>query len=181
MLASYARHDYSAVPTALGLDGNERVVDAGGGMGVLAHLLLDAHAGLKVTVLDRPEVLERASATPRAGLSWQAGDLFSPWGIEGDAVVLARVLHDWPDPEAGLILHHAREALPAGGRLFIVEMVLPEAGFAGSLCDLHLLMATGGQERTEDAYRRLMDEAGFTLNELRRIPALPSILVGVAR
>lgn len=43
-------------------------------------------------------------------------------------------------PRPGLILRHAREAIPAGGRLFIVEMVLPEAGFAGSLCDLHLLM-----------------------------------------
>lgn len=181
MLRSYARHDYVAIPSALALEGRERVIDAGGGGGTLAHLLLDTYPGAQVTVLDRPEVIAHASGSPRSRLSWKAGDFFLPWGIEGDAVVLARVLHDWADPDATVILRHAREALPVGGRLFIVEMVLPETGFAGSLCDLHLLVATGGQERTESAYRKLMDEAGFMLTGVRRIPALPSILVGVAQ
>lgn len=181
MLGSYARHDYAAVPAALALDGKEHVIDAGGGLGILAHLLLDTYPGVAVTVLDRPEVVAHASGNPRSRLSWKAGDLFSTWGIEGDVVMLARILHDWADADATLILRHARAALPAGGRLFVVEMVLPEAGFAGALCDLHLLVATGGQERTESAYRKLMDKAGFTLTEVRRIPALPSILVGVAQ
>jgi len=33
MLGSYARHDYSGVPAALGLTGAERLIDAGGGLG----------------------------------------------------------------------------------------------------------------------------------------------------
>jgi hypothetical protein len=181
MLRSYARHDYTSVPAALGLQGTERVIDAGGGLGTLAHLLLDAYPDLHVTVLDRPEVIAQSSETACLGLAWKAGDLFSSWGIEADAVVLARVLHDWADPEASRILRHAREALPLGGRLFIVEMLLSETGFAGALCDLHLLVATGGKERAESAYRKLLDDAGFALSEVRRIPALPAILVGVAQ
>lgn len=182
MLRSYARHDYPLVPAALGLRGDERVVDAGGGLGTLAHLLLDAHPGLSVTVLDRPKVVELGAGTgERAGLAWRAGDIFEPWLIEADVVVLARILHDWDDEPARRILHHARVALGGRGRLFIVEMVLPETGFSGALCDLHLLVATGGRERTEAGYRRLLDEAGFSLREVRRLAALPSVLMAVPR
>lgn len=59
-------------------------------------------------------------------------------------------------------------------------MVLSDDTMAGSLCDLHLLVATGGRERTLDAYRRLLASADFELTEVRRVPTLPSILVAVA-
>ncbi len=182
MLMSYALHDYAAVPAALELRGDERVIDAGGGLGALAEFLVEKYPDLDVMLLDRPEVIEQAM---RLGLgnrvALRATDLFHPWGVEGDAVLLARVLHDWDDRLAVALLRHARRALPVSGRLFVVEMLLPEGGVAGSLCDLHLLMATGGRERTAGEYASLLDAAGFDLEGIRRIPALPSIIVGVAR
>ena len=182
MLTSYARHDYAAVPAALGLRGDEQVIDAGGGHGTLAGLLVEAYPGLRVTVLDRPEVVERAACGSRAdGVTFRAADLFGPWGVEGDAVILARVLHDWDDARALRILCRARRALPSGGRLFVVEMVLVEGGSAGGLCDLHLLVATGGRERTASEYATLLDRAGFAFHGVRRLPALPSVIVGLAR
>lgn len=182
MLASYALHDYPAAPAALDLRGDEHVIDAGGGLGALARLLTDEHPALRVTVLDRPEVVEQATRRGLGGrIRLRSADLFEPWGIEGDAVVMARVLHDWDDAPALRLLHRARRALPSGGRLFVVEMVMPENGVAGSLCDLHLLMATGGRERTAAEYAALLGEAGFGFDGVRRIPALPSIVVGVAR
>ena len=181
MLSSYALHDYAAVPAAFGLRGDERAIDAGGGMGAMARLLVEAHPGLRVTVLDRPEVVERAEHHGRDHrVTFRALDLFGSWDIEGDAVILARVLHDWDDARALRLLRHARHALRPGGRLFVVEMILPEDGSAGGLCDLHLLMATGGRERTESDYVVLFGEAGFAYDGVRRLPALPSIIVGVA-
>ena len=149
MLRSYARHDYALLPEALSLRGNERVVDAGGGFGTLAMNILSAHPDVHVTVLDRPEVVEQArnGLGSVAGLSWLPGDLFEPWGVHADVVILARVLHDWDDEDAVRILSQARAALPSGGRLFIIEMLMSEQGVSGALCDLHLLMATGGRER----------------------------------
>jgi hypothetical protein len=111
----------------------------------------------------------------------RACDLFEPWHLEADAVVLARVLHDWNDSDALRILRHARATLSPGGRLFIVEMVIPLNGVAGSLCDLHLLMATGGQERTAAEYTSLMERSGFAFSDVRQLSALPSVIVGVAR
>ena len=182
MLASYALHDYAAVPAALGLRGDERVIDAGGGLGALAGLLVESYPSLRVTVLDRPEVVQRA-ARGRHGdrVTFQAADLFGPWGVEGDAVVFARVLHDWDDAPALRLLRHARHALPSGGRLFVVEMVPVEGGSAGGLCDLHLLVATGGRERTASEYATLLDRTGFAFHDVRRLPALPSVVEGVAR
>ena len=144
-------------------------MDAGGGVGVLAESVLRRHAGVNVTLLERPEVLRLVSVPRELGqrLELCPADLFEPWGVRGDAVLLARVIHDWGDAAAGRILRNARDALPAGGRVFLVEMVLPQEAMAGGLCDLHLLMAAGGQERTEAQYGALLERAGFDLLEVR--------------
>lgn len=178
MLRSYARHDYAEVCCALDLRSNERVIDAGGGLGVLAELILDAHPSTEVTVLERPEVI--AMAPPVSRVCWRSGSLFEPWEIEADAVVLSRVLHDWDDDDAVQILRNARTALPRHGRLYVVEMLVSEESAAGALCDLHLLMATGGRERSAGHFERLLSIAGFELAAIRRLPALPSVIVGVA-
>ena len=183
MLRSYARHDYPAVPLALDLVGTERLVDAGGGLGTMANLLLDTYPMLKVVVLDLPEVIEQAKNQHeiRDGLEWRAANLFKPWGVEADTVVLARILHDWDDTSCRQILQQARAALSPGGKVFVIEMTIPEDSVAGGLCDLHLLMATGGQERTVSEYERLLEAEGFDLREVRNLLALPSVLVGGAR
>ena len=178
MLRSYARHDYAEVCRALELRGDERVIDAGGGLGVLAHLIAEAHPSAEVTILERPEVV--AMAAPESMVHWRSGSLFEPWEVAADSVVLSRVLHDWDDAMALRILHHARAALPRGGRLYVVEMLVPDEGVAGALCDLHLLMATGGRERSADHFGRLLAASGFELAVVRRLPALPSVIVGVA-
>lgn len=182
MLRSYARHDYLEVEKALELRGDERIIDAGGGLGTLAGMLLDAYPQLEVTVLDRPEVIEqgRRESVIGNGVHWQAGNIFEPWGIEGEAVILSRVMHDWDDAAALRILTQARRALPTGGRIFIIEMLIPDGSLAGALCDLHLLVATGGRERSSVEFERLLRASGFRLADVRLIAALPSVVVGIA-
>jgi hypothetical protein len=182
MLRSYARHDYALLPEVLGLQGNERIVDAGGGSGTLAVNILSAHPGAHVTVLDKAEVLENARGEIGLvpGLSWRPGDLFEPWGIRADVVALARVLHDWDDDDAIKILSQAHAVLSSGGRLCIIEMLMEEQGVSGALCDLHLLMATGGRERSQKDFERLFAETGFRLVDVRRATAFPVVLCAEA-
>jgi hypothetical protein len=182
MLRSYARHDYREVVQAIDLLGNERIIDAGGGLGTLAEMVLEVYSSVQLTVFDRPEVVTqgRRVVDPAIPIIWRAGNLFMPWEIQGDAVILSRVLHDWDDEWAEQILTQARSALPTGGRVFIIEMLMVEGSVAGALCDLHLLTVTGGRERTAAEFERLLQTTGFKLAEVRTIDALPSIVVGVA-
>ena len=180
MLRSYARCDYGAVAAAMDLRGDETIVDAGGGLGVLAASILGTHPRVRVVLLDRAEVVEQVELShPR--LTVREQDIFMSWGVKADAAVLARVLHDWDDERALALIRHARAALPVGGRLYVVEMVIDEHVPAGGLVDLHLLVVSGGKERTAREYRTLFERAGFGLESIVPLPATPSLIVGVAR
>ena len=180
MLRSYARHDYGAVADLLKLSGTECVIDAGGGLGVFADLLLRRYPKLKIILIDRPEVTALLAPSEFASerIHVRAADIFQPWGVMGDVVILSRVLHDWNDENAQKILDHARNSLTPGGRVFIVEMLLSESSYSGGLCDLHLLMASGGQERTLEAYDALLQRCGFEMTGVYRSAALPVVIEG---
>lgn len=55
-----------------------------------------------------------------------------------------------------------------GGRLVIVEIVLPKGGepHVGPLIDLNMMVMTGGIERAESEYRQLLDSSGFRLERI---------------
>ena len=92
------------------------------------------YPSVRVTILDRPEVIELAQRQqPGNRVGLMAEDLFDPLGVEGDAVVMARVLHDWDDAPALCLLRRARSALPVGGQLFVVEMIVTEGYSTGGL------------------------------------------------
>ena len=56
----------------------------------------------------------------------------------------------------------------AGATLLVVEHVLPEGDGPsfGKLLDLHMMVLTGGLERTEAEYRRLFAAHGFRLTRV---------------
>jgi SAM-dependent methyltransferase len=184
-MASYARHDHGELSEVLPELTSGTVLDAGGGTGALLHALLRRRPELRGVLLDLSEVIWFAELPLdlRGRLEARAGDLFEPWGVRADAVFLARVLHDWDDAEALRILGRAREALNPGGRLYIVELVLGTADedMGGGLLDLHMLVTTGGRERTEAQLRTLLERAGLRLIERRDTArSIRSILIGAA-
>ncbi|MGW3995041.1 methyltransferase [Amycolatopsis sp. NPDC004772] len=142
-------------------DGVRHVVDVGGGNGMLLGLLLAAHPWLRGTVFDRPGVVSDAGVPERCRRV--EGDFFVSVPSGGDVYLLAQILHDWDDTEATRILRSCRAAMPADGRLLVLEQVIPEDGgpHPGHLLDLHMLVLLGGRERTEAAWRRLLADGGF--------------------
>lgn len=177
MLRSYAAHDYAPLVARLPVPAGGTVLDAGGGTGALATLLADTWPEVTIAVLDLPAVVAELAAHPR--ITAVPGDLFAPWPVAADLVVLARVLHDWDDEEARTILTHARAALRPGGRIVALELLLDEHHPGGGLCDLHLRVVTGGRERTEQQFRALFARAGLRLASADRSSELIHILVGV--
>ena len=133
MLRSYALNDYAEVPEALALDRECHLIDAGAGTGILSKMIVDRYPSVRVTLIDYPEVVEQAMTTlwQYEGIQYRGIDFFNDWNLHADAVILARVLHDWEDLDALRILKNARSSLSAGGRIFIVEMLLDEKKFSG--------------------------------------------------
>jgi hypothetical protein len=104
-----------------------------------------------------------------------AGDFFESVPDGADAYLLKSVVHDWDDDHAGRILAACRRATSPGGRLLLVERVVPErlgtsaAGQSVAQADLNMLVAQGGRERTGAELRGLLHDTGF---ELLRIVGL---------
>lgn len=162
-MATYATHDYVGLAEHLSELIEGVVLDAGGGTGTLLQELLRHRPGLRGVLLERPEVA-RVTEVPtdlRDRLTVNPGDLFEPWGTQVDAIVLARVLHDWDDKDAVRILRRAREALRPGGNLYVIELALDDKDANGGMLDVHMLMSTGGRERTQENLRLLLERSGF--------------------
>jgi hypothetical protein len=98
------------------------------------------------------------------------------------------VIHDWDDERCFTILRNCRQAMNAGGKVLIVEPVVPTAvkpSFAllgVIMSDLNMLMNTGGKERTEEEFAALLRAAGLEPTGVLRVPkpSTLSVIEGIA-
>jgi len=146
------------------------VVDVGGGTGATLIALLAAHPHLSGTIVDLEHAragAEAAIATSGLGdrCAFVVGSFFEEVPSGADAYVLSAILHDWSDGEAGAILRTCRAAMTGNARLFLVEAVIAPGDEPDwmKLLDLHMLVALGGRERSEDEWRTLLAANGFRL------------------
>ena len=172
MLASYAQHDYEAVIPFLPINPGQRVLDAAGGTGTLASLIKTNYPAASVYLGDLASVVAESDYSHKLVI-----DLFHKWPEQYDIVVMARVLHDWDDEDSIRILRNAANSLADNGRIYLLEMLLKQDSSAGALCDLHLLAATGGRERTETDFSKLADEADFKVKEIVDLPSMVSLII----
>jgi hypothetical protein len=159
--------------------GIERLVDVGGGHGMLMRAVLDAHPHLEGTVLDLPGVIEGTRARLADwGLTDRceaiAGDFFVAVLADGDAYVLSWILHDWNDQSAVRILANCHAAMGDAGRLLAIELVVPsgeqqaseDVDWLVNTTDIEMLAVVGGRERTAAEYSELYESAGFQLTRV---------------
>lgn len=156
--------------------GTRTVVDVGGGNGALLATLLARHPHLRGILFDLPHVTKEADLPDRCSLV--SGDFFTEVPSGGDVYVLVQVLHCWDDHDAVRILRQIAAAMPAHGKLLLVERVIPDDNLRhpAKLLDLHMLVVLGGRERTNSDWRELLAAGGFELLEVQ-CAARSSLLV----
>jgi hypothetical protein len=149
------------------------LVDVGGGNGSLLTAVLKRYPRLHGVLFDRPDAVERARPLlAAAGVADRCrtvgGDFFREVPAGGDAYLMRHIIHDWDDEKSLMILSRCRAAMPAHGRLLVVEYVIQpgnEPSIAKGL-DLTMMVIPGGQERTEAEYRTLYERSGFRLTRV---------------
>src|SRR5207253_3727124 len=111
----------------------------------------------------RPGAPSRRRASQRCELV--SGDFFEAVPEGADLHLLKQIVHDWDDERATRLLQNCHRALGPAGKLLLVEMVIPPENrpSPAQAMDLNMLVVLGGRERTEEEYRRLLQEAGFRL------------------
>ena len=176
-----------AVVAAYDFGASGTVVDVAGGQGMLLSAVLLAHPGLRGVLFDQPHVVESAEPTLRdAGVAERceivSGDFFASVPPGGDVYTLQRVIHDWDDERAIAILRSCAQALGPGGKVLLIEQVMPpgpgagpSAGRAASL-DVQMLIMMGGHERTAAEFERLFSAAGLRLTRIIPTQAGASVI-----
>ena len=97
--------------------------------------------------------------------------------------ILSRVIHDWNDERATAILASCRRAMGHEARLLLVESVVLSGEvppFEVAMCDINMLVITGGRERTEQEYSALLASAGFCRSRVIHTGTLMSLIEGAS-
>src|ERR1041385_326864 len=159
------------------------IVDVGGGHGGLITSILKQNPEVKGVLFDAPEVIEGARPKIQAAgladrLETVAGNFFKAVPAGGDAYIMKWIIHDWDDEKSNTILKNCRSQMTANSKLILVDSVVPETDepHFSKFIDLNMLVMTGGKERTEKEFAKLLADAGFKL--LRVIPTeLPTSII----
>ncbi|MCA9040121.1 MAG: methyltransferase [Planctomycetaceae bacterium] len=177
-----------AIAKAYDFSGINVVADIGGGNGSQMIGLLQQESSLKGIVFDLPHVVERAKENVEyAGLTDRCalvgGNFFEAVPGGADLYMMRHIIHDWHEDKALAILRNCHAAMPEGGKLLVVESVIPPGNepFGGKFLDLVMLLIPGGKERTEEEYRTLFAQANFELTRVIPTDTEVSIVEAVKR
>ena len=177
-----AQADIPSVLSSYDFSGFQRIADIGGGRGHLLAAILDATPGARGVLFDLPKVIDAARDLTSERLELQAGDFFTDELPRCDAYLMMEVIHDWNDADSVRILSAVRRAAPAGAKLLVVELLIPEAvgPNIGALLDVAMMTLLGGKQRTGQEYEKLYKASGFRLDRVITMPSDASIIEGTA-
>ncbi|CAO2207430.1 unnamed protein product [Urochloa humidicola] len=149
-----------------GFDGVQQLVDVAGGTGSTLEMITAQYKHIKGINFDLPHVISRAPVIP--GVEHIAGNMYD--GVpSGDAILLQWITLMLNDEECIKILKNCYQALPEGGKVIVVDGILPETPNATpavrdsfTLDIIMFVLFKGGKHRTEKEFAKLARESGFT-------------------
>ena len=146
------------------------VIDVGGGSGNMIVNVLRQHPEARGVVYDMPHVVAEAQRRLEAeGLAGRArvegGSFFDGVPAGGDLYILSHIIHDWDEARCVRILEHCRAAKAPGGKVLLVEMVVPPPNVAAPGQDArprHARRSRADASGRAEEYRALLAKAGLT-------------------
>lgn len=156
--------------------GVRRLLDAGGGSGILAIAAALKNPSLRATILELPVVADVARETVRGyqledRVTVLEGNMMTePLPGGHDAVLFSQIFHDWPPQTARMLLAKSHQALTPGGAVLVHEKLLRDGRdgpVASALVSIDMIYWTEGQQYSAAELGTLLREAGFVEPETR--------------
>ncbi len=188
-MTSISGMENPAIAEAYDFRGIQKIVDLGGGHGSLLSAILARNPDLRGVVYDRVEVVENAKKDVHVRakgvegrIELVAGNFFESVPAGADAYVMKYILHDWSDAQSKAILENCRRAMAKGGRVLVLDTVIPKGNDPhwGKMLDMNMLVVTPGRERTETEFRDLFASAGLKLARVVPTACPLSVVEGFA-
>jgi SAM-dependent methyltransferase len=166
-----------------------RVLDVGGGYGGALAALLKRYSGMRGRVFDLPYLeigasrhLHNSGVAERA--RFEAGDFFVSVPPGYDCYLLKYIVHDWDDTDARQILRSCAVAAGPDSHVILLERIRPdvleENPAHQAIMEIDLaMMTTGGKERTEEEYCRLLQSVGLRMTSVTATASPCSIIHAV--
>jgi orsellinic acid C2-O-methyltransferase len=166
------------------------IMDVGGGTGSLLIPILEANPNMRGSVFELPQVArqarERVAASSVASrCDVLDGDATQSVPSGADAYVFKSVLHMHGDDNAVKILRNCRSAMASGGKVILIERLLPDQVKAGNevanlMLDMTMMALNGGRERTEQDFASLFKRSSLRLYCTHRTSIQYAIIEAVA-
>jgi len=167
----YAKDDYKTLPDVVDFSKFKSVMDVGGGYGAVLENIKANFSNIECILFDLPKVIEKVTIPSIHKIS---GSFFDKIPNQSEAIVLSRVLHDWNDVKASLILKKCFEALPYNGTLYVIENLAEKVKDIYFL-SLSMSVICESYERSKNEYVKLLTDNKFDvvsitpLNDLQHI------------
>jgi SAM-dependent methyltransferase len=170
----YAREDYKNLPEIIDFSEYTSVMDVGGGYGAVLEHVQNKNPQIHCILLDLPKVVEKIKNNAFEVIG---ANFFESIPKVTEAIILSRILHDWNDEKAKIILTNCYEALLKNGTLFVIENCIDKVTTDLSLLSLNMTVMCESFERTSTEYIYLAQNAGFEFKQDKKLNDLQTILI----
>ena len=170
----YATDDYKKLSDVIDFNKHKSMMDVGGGYGAVLEIIKAKFPSVECVLFDLPNVVEKVTIP---SIKKIGGNFFEKIPNQSEAIVLSRVLHDWNDEKAKLILKNSFEALPQNGTLYVIENCSDKIKIDLSLLSLNMTAMCESYERTSAQYISLCENLGFQFNRETKLNELQTILI----
>jgi C-methyltransferase len=170
----YAKDDYKTLPDVIDFNKHKSVMDVGGGYGAVLENIKAKYSNVECVLFDLPKVIEKVTIPSIKKIS---GSFFDKVPNQTEAIILSRVLHDWNDNKANIILKNCFEALPNEGTLYVIENLADKINIDLSLLSLNMTAICESYERTTQEYISLAQKANFGFQGEVKLNDLQTILI----
>ena len=173
-MAEYARDDYMEIQNVIDFGAHRSIMDVGGGYGTAISLIQQKNLNTKCFLFDLEKVVGGSEIVKVEKVE---GDFFEQIPAYAEAIILSRVLHDWNNEKAAVILKNCFNALPSKGTLYVIENCLDSSQDDLSLLTLNMTVMCQSFERSSAEYIKLAEPEGFRFHSFKKLNQLQTILI----